>query len=112
MNNKDHLKKDLQNDNSYLPVPYVCLETIEEEITKGTKGKIFYFDGENNLESFEGEIKSLQEIKNEGMFVMTNPAYQIRIDRIITIFGKPGAAFEEYDNYANQCLSCTGGYDL
>jgi hypothetical protein len=37
------------------------------------------------------------------------PEMRIRVDRIITVFGKPGAAFDEYDAYANACLSCTGG---
>jgi hypothetical protein len=37
------------------------------------------------------------------------PGEQVRLDRIITINGKPGPAFDEYDNYANACLSCQGG---
>lgn len=97
--------------NSYSPVQYVYRELIEEEIAKQTQGKIFYFDN-NKVESFEGQIIDLREIENKGLFIMTNPQFQIRIDRIITVFGKPGAAFDEYDNYANQCLACTGGYDL
>lgn len=32
----------------------------------------------------------------------------IRIDRIITLFGKPGAAYDEYDAFANACLNCAG----
>jgi hypothetical protein len=35
----------------------------------------------------------------------------VRLDRIITINGKPGPAFDEYDNYANGCLSCKAGYE-
>jgi|SRR5690606_31769811 len=99
-------------DNSYSPVQYVYREIIEEEIAKHTRGKIFYFDKDNAVESFEGEIIALNEIPGEGWFVITEPLFQIRIDRIITVFGKPAAAYDEYDNYANQCLSCTGGYDL
>ncbi|WP_240452744.1 hypothetical protein [Sphingobacterium sp. xlx-130] len=36
--------------------------------------------------------------------------YRIRIDRIITLFGKIGAAYDEYNQYANSCMDCTGGY--
>jgi hypothetical protein len=48
----------------------------------------------------------------QGIFIFIKPENQIRIDRIITLFGKVGAAYDEYDSFANQCLSCTGGYDL
>ena len=99
-------------ESSYSPVQYIYRETIEVEITKHTQGKIFFFNNEQVVDSYEGQIVSLMEISGEGMFITLNPGYQIRIDRIITVFGKPGPAFEEYDNFANQCLSCTGGYDL
>lgn len=97
---------------SYTPVQYVFREIISEEITKGSIGKIFFFDENNKVDSCEGRLVQLEEVPNTGMFVSIEPTKQIRIDRIITLFGKPGAAFDEYENYANQCLSCTGGYDL
>ena len=112
--------------NSYSPVDYVYREIVEEEIKKGTRGKIFYFNNDQAVDSFEGQIVSLQEMqvhpdrigtnpdsyRGEGMFILLNPDHQIRLDRVITIFGKPGPAFDEYDNFANQCLACTGGYEL
>jgi len=54
----------------------------------------------------------LREIEGSGLYIVMDPEYKIRIDRIITVFGKPGPAYDEYEAYANQCLSCTGGYDL
>lgn len=99
-------------DNSYSPVQYVYKEIIEEEMAKHTSGKIFYFDADQTVESSEGTIMKLMEIEGSGLFVVMNPEHQIRIDRIITVFGKLGPAYDEYDSYANQCLSCTGGYDL
>jgi len=98
--------------NPYSPVQYVYREYIEEEITKRTRGKIFYFDLDQKVESCEGQIIELKEIEGKGLFIAIDPECQIRIDRIITVFGKPAAAYDEYDNYANQCLSCTGGYEL
>jgi hypothetical protein len=85
---------------------------IDEEFAKQTEGKIFYFDENDVFESTEGKIAKVEEISGKGVFLVLEPEKQIRIDRIITLFGKPGAAFDEYDAYANQCLSCTGGYDL
>jgi len=97
---------------SYSPVQYVYREVIEDEIVKQTTGKIFYFNSEQVVDSIEGRIIKMEEINSKGLFITLDPEAHLRIDRIITLFGKPGAAFDEYDAYANQCLSCTGGYDL
>ena len=64
------------------------------------------------MDSIEGRVINLEEVSGEGLFITLQPAARLRIDRIITLFGKPGAAYDEYDSFANQCLSCTGGYDL
>lgn len=97
---------------SYTPVQYVFREIIAEEIAKGSAGKIFFFDENDKVDSFEGKLLKVDEIAGQGIFIMVEPEKAIRIDRIITLFGKPGAAFDEYDSFANQCLSCTGGYEL
>lgn len=99
-------------DSSYTPVQYVYREIIEEEIAKQTSGKIFFFSADQKVDDYEGQIVKLMETDGRGLFIVMNPEFQIRIDRIITVFGKPGAAYDEYDAYANQCLSCTGGYEL
>lgn len=97
---------------TFTPVHYVFREIITEEIKKQSEGKIFYFDDEDKVNSAEGKLIRMDEVSQQGIFVHLLPERQIRIDRIITLFGKPGAAYDEYDAYANQCLSCTGGYDL
>ena len=84
---------------SYVPVQYVYREIIEEEIGKGTTGKIFYFNGDNVVDSIEGMVIKLEEIGGEGLFITLEPDARLRIDRIITLFGKPGAAFDEYDAF-------------
>jgi hypothetical protein len=94
---------------SYTPVQYVFREVIQEEIEKQTRGKIFHFLSDNTVESSEGQIIRMEEIPGKGIFILMDPERQIRIDRIITLFGKPGAAFDEYDAYANACMNCTGG---
>ena len=97
---------------SFSPVQYVFREIIAEEILKETAGKVFFFDDNDKVDSCEGRVAKMEELPQLGIFIHMVPEKQIRIDRIITLFGKPGAAFDEYDNFANQCLSCTGGYDL
>ncbi|HEY0898978.1 MAG TPA: hypothetical protein VGD90_06570 [Sphingobacteriaceae bacterium] len=96
-------------DNSYLPVSWEYKEVIAEAIERKTSGKVFYFSGEQ-VESAEGQVTGMEEIAGSGVFVKLTPEHSIRIDRIITLFGKPGAAYDEYDAFANACLSCQGGY--
>lgn len=95
----------------YLPVQWVYREVIEEEIAKSAEGKIFYFDSEQNVCTEEGQIMKMEEVPGKGIYIRLDSGSTIRIDRIITLFGKPGAAYDEYDAYANACLACTGGYD-
>lgn len=97
---------------SYLPVEHVYREIAEAEIVKAKHGKVFYFDTRGAVESEEGKIKALEEHAGEGLFLRMENDRRIRMDRVITLFGKPGAAYDEYDAYANACLSCTGGYEL
>jgi hypothetical protein len=97
---------------TYTPVQYVYREVIEEEIQKGTQGKVFFYDDAGQVESFEGKVTELKEIPGQGLFIILDSNQQVRIDRILTLFGKPGAAYEAYDLNANQCLDCTGGYPL
>ena len=100
---------------SYLPVAWEYRESVEEEIRKQSSGKIFYFDDNNQLEQAEGRILELFEQKGEGVFIRLDQKQAnfgsspvIRIDRIITLFGKIGAAYDEYDAFANACMDCKG----
>ena len=95
---------------SYLPVPWVYKEVIEEQIEKQAEGKVFYFGEENEVSSANGRIVKLYDLPGEGEFIKLVPEYDIRIDRIITLFGKPGAAYSEYEAYADACMDCMGGY--
>ncbi len=92
---------------SYLPVQWVYREVIEEEIEKGTEGKIFYFREQQVSEAY-GKVLKMVELKGEGIFIHLDNGVTIRIDRIITLFGKPGAAYDEYN--ADACMDCMGGY--
>lgn len=97
---------------SFTPVQYIYREVIEEQIAQAREGKIFFFNDAGEVDSLEGSLVKMEEIPQQGIFIFLQSGNRVRIDRIITLFGKPGAAYDEYDAYANQCLSCTGGYDL
>ena len=99
-------------DTSYTPVAYDYKETIEEQIAKNTSGKVFFWNDKQAVDEVIGRVVRLEEIAGKGMFIALDSGAKVRIDRIITLFGKPGAAFDEYDAFANQCLACTAGVPL
>jgi hypothetical protein len=101
-----------ENDNSYTPVAYEYREVIQELIEKKVSGKIFFWSFEQTIEEVVGQAVKLEELPGKGIFVRLDSGMEVRIDRIITIFGKPGAGFDAYDSFANQCLSCTAGVPL
>lgn len=105
-----NLKKTSLN-TSYLPVAWEYREVIEEEIEKKTRGKIFYFCAEEGICEAEGRVLLMKEEKHKGMFITLDTEAKIRIDQIITLFGKPGAAYDEYNAYGNACMDCMGGYE-
>jgi hypothetical protein len=99
-------------EDTFTPVPYVFREVIEEEIARQSSCKVFYFDGNHTVACIEGKIIRMEEITGKGIFIFLHPEASVRIDKIITLFGKPGAAFDAYDAFGNACLDCTGDYDL
>jgi len=96
-------------DSTFTPVSYDHREMIEEEINKCTHSKVFFFDTDLKLNCVEGQLTRLVEFKDRGWFINVYPASLIRIDRIITVNGRPGPAYDEYDSYANACMDCKGG---
>jgi hypothetical protein len=102
----------LENDSSYTPVAYEYREIIQELIEQRASGKIFFWSAEQTVDEVIGQVVKLEELPGKGTFITLDSGAQVRIDRIITIFGKPGAGYDEYDSFANQCLSCTAGVPL
>lgn len=98
-------------ESSYTPVQYCYREVIEDEITTQRTGKVFYFNTKGELDCVEGAVVALTEQTGMGLFITLSPEATVRIDRIITLFGKPGAAYDEYNAYANACMECNYGED-
>lgn len=101
--------KNISANTSYLPVSWEYRELIEEVINEKNEGKIFFFDNNGEVAEEKGIVVEMREEKNKGVYVVLDTGAKIRIDRIITLFGKIGAAYDEYDSYANACMSCMGG---
>jgi len=98
-------------ESSYSPVAWVFREVIQEEQAKKTEGQVCYFGNGKEIRSSSGLINDMKDLPKEGIFISMSDESTIRIDRIITLFGKPGAAFDEYDAYGNACMDCMGGYE-
>lgn len=102
------MKLSTEIETSYSPVAWDYREVIENEKINGATGKVFYFCQEGICED-QGRILDLIEIDSKGLFIVLDNDHQIRIDLIITLFGKPGAAYDKYDAFSNSCMECHGG---
>lgn len=94
----------------YTPVDPDFYDIISNQSEKSGEMNIFFFKPDNEMGQAKGEYKELMKAP-EGEFINFFGDDPVRLDRIITLNGKPGPAFDEYDAYANACLSCQAGYD-
>ncbi|MEQ6119229.1 hypothetical protein [Reichenbachiella sp. MALMAid0571] len=89
----------------FSPIDPEIIEIIEDYIALGKQGKVHFFDENGKVNLSEGTATSI--VKNTyGVFLTISDNKAVRIDRIITLMGRPGAAYDEYDRYANACLAC------
>lgn len=94
---------------SYLPVAWEYREAIQEAIEEKKTGKIFFFNENNELDEAAGPGLKMENDKH-GDFLITQTGARIRIDRIVTLYGKVGAAYDEYNAFADACMDCLGGH--
>ena len=91
---------------SFTPVAYEFRELIAHHVGDGFEGRIFFFNRTGVFDSVDGRVVALEEIQGAGMFIRLEPFAIVRIDRVITLFGKPGPAYDEYDRLGNRCMEC------
>ncbi|MDD2551827.1 MAG: hypothetical protein PHO84_07315 [Dysgonamonadaceae bacterium] len=95
---------------SYLPIDPDFFELFEKEKEKDSV-RVVYFGEGTNLEEVNGKLESVNKRAGNEYFMRFRTGDEVRVDRIITYNGKPGPAFDEYDAYALECLSCKAGYE-
>lgn len=88
----------------YLPIDPDFLEIIIESIKERKSGKTHYFDSGNKIELAEGKLDELIQL-NSGRYLKIEGTL-VRLDKIITLLGRPGPSYDAYDRYANVCLTC------
>ena len=96
----------------YMPIDSDYTELLESEMAKNNSRVIYFsFSKEPELEESNGKIIKIENIKDEGSFLLFDNGDKVRLDRIVVINGKPGPAYDEYDAYALAPLTCKDGYD-
>jgi hypothetical protein len=68
--------------------------------------KVFYFGTGSDVEEVKGKITGLVKTDAFEEYLAFDSGDKVRVDRIITVNGKPGPAYDEYDAYALACLNC------
>ncbi len=97
---------------TYTPVDPDYFEIIGKEIAKNKLSTIYFFKNPTIVGEEKGRIKKIETVDNFEKYVLLNSGKHLRLDRIITINGIPGPAYDEYDAFALACLECNvGGSD-
>ena len=96
---------------SFTPFDPDYYDIIEKE--KAAKpGCIVHYFGENNtIEDIKSSIKDVITVDFHQDHLLFANGEKVRIDRIITLNGKPGPAYDEYDRYSLACMDCKAGRD-
>lgn len=89
----------------YNPV-YPYYDDIFAKEQKKNSSKVIYFGNGTELEEVKGKIIEFAK-ESHGEYMVFKTGEKVRIDRIITINGIPGPAYEEYDRFALACLDCS-----
>lgn len=89
----------------YNPISPLYYEIFGTEQDK-ENSKVFYFGTGTEVEEAKGIIRGVINNGSGGEFLIFDSGQDVRIDRIITVNGIPGPAYDEYDSYALACLEC------
>lgn len=95
---------------TYLPIDPDFFNLFENEMQKDTSRVVYFAEG-TNLEEVNGKIKAIESNSKNEYFMKFETGDEVRVDRIVVYNGKPGPAYDEYDAYALECLSCKAGYE-
>lgn len=90
---------------NFIPIHIEYYDMFSEE-QENEFSKVFYFGTESDVEETKGKITGLLKTDAFEEYLAFDSGEKVRVDRIITVNGKPGPAYDEYDAYALACLNC------
>ena len=99
--------KPLHSTQGYVTFDPDYFEKVEKAMNVDCK--IHYFNADGQVMDAKGSLTGVFSPDDFAHFVVLDNDRAIRLDRIITLNGAPGPAFDEYDLFALQCLTCMGG---
>lgn len=103
MDNNSKVKKD-----PYLPVDCDFCDELALLSDRKKFVKLFFFNGPETIDVVTGVVTDIATRNREEFCIIGGR--EVRLDKIVTIDGKPGPAYEQYDAFANACLNCNLGY--
>lgn len=89
----------------FSPVNPIFYDILYEEQQKEF-GNLFYFGNETKVEEAKGKITGLTKKEAFEEYLVFDTGDKVRIDRIITVNGIPGPAYDEYYAFALAYLNC------
>lgn len=92
-------------DNEFTPV-YPRYYEIFAEAQEKISSRVIYFEQGVEIQEEKGKITEIVKNEQNEEYLLFDSGARVRIDRIISINGIPGPAFEEYDRYGMACLDC------
>ena len=96
---------------SYTPVDQDVMEFLEAEKNNAST-RVFYFETGTEVKEIEGKTTGLERKNSYEYYLKFASGDVVRIDRIISYNLRPGPAYDEYNEYGLQCLTCQAGYDF
>ena len=96
--------KNMEYQDKYLPVDPDFIDVAKKYCIEKKSGKVHYFSPQQTIEDVKGTATAIFREKHVEYLEINE--LKIRLDKIITLFGKPGPSYEAYDRFANACLTC------
>lgn len=96
---------------SYLPVDPDFFDRVEEISKLNKEVAINFFNSEDKVDGTKDIVLGIFSEDGFSQFLKFKNHSPVRLDRVITLKGLPGPAFDEYDRYALECLTCMGGME-
>jgi Rho-binding antiterminator len=89
----------------YIPVSCDFHDELTTLATLSEPVKIFVFNEEGTLDSITGIIEDVYT-RNGEEFLLVNNNKPVRLDKIITLNGKPGPDYDRLEKMDQDCHEC------
>ncbi|GAA4849705.1 hypothetical protein [Algivirga pacifica] len=89
-------------EDKYLPVGCDFYDQLTEIATHKKHIKVFYFDEKKEMMDAQGIIEDIRTLPDKSE-VLAIGGQEVRLDKIVTVAGRPGPSYAEYD-----LLQCCG----